>query len=409
LVWLKKAGEQEVSRVPGGAGFGPNVTIVKAGQSVATALTTAGGVYAATGVVQKVAYMLGADWSGVTSPIPAGVELVSAFGPTECWLGAAFTITTDYNLHIVRSLDGLNFENIRAGLTPDHVFAGHGTDDYSGVQDPSLLIYRGKFYCVYDDHSNSIELKVAVSDDLLTWTHLVTLDVSLEVAVNGETAYYDSVWGPNWAIAADGTPHIVAPMIDDDGVEKGYQEGQCSVLRDTYPNSLDPTTWGNPANWAAAGTLILSSTAKIGVGETPVMRTDHNIRVINGRYVLIANSSGTMSCLYKYSSANMRTGWDVIPDTALWDGLHTGEQGVEGQGWCQLADGRWRCYHTRIVNVQGVYGYSIRRADTLTKEIHSLGAPEVINFTGLSTVPGHSNIIRITDPNMIAKIMAATP
>jgi hypothetical protein len=74
LVWLKKAGEQEVSRVPGGAGFGPNVTIVKAGQSVAAAQTAAAVAYAANGP-QVVVAMPGAVWDN-SEPTPTGVSIV---------------------------------------------------------------------------------------------------------------------------------------------------------------------------------------------------------------------------------------------------------------------------------------------------------------------------------------------
>jgi hypothetical protein len=219
-------------------------------------------------------------------------------------------------------------------------------------------------------------------------------------------AVYDSTWGPNWAIGLDGTPHIVIPMIDDDGIEGNPFSSPASIFRDIYPNSLDPTTWGNPANWAAAGTLQLTGGSRIGVDEEFYMRTDHNIRVIDGRYMLIANTYQTLSSLCKYSSANIRTGWNVMPDTWWWDGMHTNEQGIEGQGWCQLADGRWRCYYT-LIDPGPLY--TIRRADSLTKEISSLAASEPINFTGLSVAPTHSNIIRVTDQDMIAKIMAATP
>lgn len=64
-----------MSRVPGGAGFGPNVTLVKAGQSVATAVTAAAAAYAAGGVPQVVLAMPGAVWDNLDAT-PKGVSII---------------------------------------------------------------------------------------------------------------------------------------------------------------------------------------------------------------------------------------------------------------------------------------------------------------------------------------------
>jgi hypothetical protein len=351
-----------------------NVIDVYDGQSLQTAVTVAAAAgWDADDPGEIRVYDGVADLNYLLPTANTGIRVLAARNGwvREAWVMAAerHAKTTDLNLHILKSHDGVSFKNVKTGAT-DHVFAGKSD---GGVIEPALMYYRGSFYCVYRqgvDHT----LEVAVSADLITWTDLVTLTMVDEDRV--------SVNSPNWFTDSDGSVHILAGLTDEEG---GAQ------LAEIHPDAVDPATWGNAANWSVYTTIDDDQ----GV-PSPVVGLHPAIVKINGVYHLVYGEEGDAGPVWCVS-ASLVTGYALAWDAA--SPYLFGAGTMVAPGIATLADRRQRIYCSSL----GVIYY----IETVGDDLNSWGALTAATLVGCTPAMDHGKAIRVTDPTAIALIMSA--
>jgi len=318
-----------IKRNPATQVYGPNVLIVKSGQSVAAAVTKAAAAYAAGGDPQQIITGPGVPDNWNVSP--AGVRTGSLDSlAAPLWLMTGHDRSEGFQtswerLHAWVSGDGLAW----SPLAPRGLW-----HPPNAGRDYSIIRWKDKWYATYGFPGGSLQetsFGVASSSDLVTWTE--------EKVVEVWGGVFGSWWAPEWFIdPANGSLHIFLTGMDNDTI--GYR-----AIWEIHP--IDPDTLSG--SWSDR-VLIDPFT-----GAT-VSYIDPFVVYRNGQYHIWVKNDDTD--LIQYASSSSLTSGYTLTTTGDWAGFGSG---IEAPSIVQLPDGRWRLYVDK--EGTGIY-YSETDGDT---------------------------------------------
>lgn len=285
--------------------------------------------------------------SGSTEIRDKGIYLASSF---------AFA---NYRLFISTSPDGLIWTPARGSYL--YVAA-------TGLRDPSIVHYAGRFWIAYTAANGPADTEtafgIAQSLDLVNW-NLVT---SPNPGVSGE----NRVWAPEWFVDSDGSIHILMAVSADGGTTFGIYE--------LHPTNSDLTAWSN-------GTLLTWSSG------TPSDPIDPFVVKIGSTYHLFY-SHGSSTQYVEYSTASALTGPYTVVGSGNWAGWSSG---LEGESLVQVNASTWRIY---LDAGTGTMYYS-----ESTNNFSSWSAKTTVNqFFGMQ----HPTIIRSFSFDVLKKAVLAS-
>lgn len=229
----------------------------------------------------------------------------------EIWVAASYAGLARLDGFVFISSDGANF----IAIGPD---SGTFVPE-TGINDPTVMRWQGRFYMCYGDGPPAWSgvgprVHIAVSDDMVSWSPLVTL-------VLGPVGNSPGLDIPTWIIDPQG-PAITAI------------NSARNVLC-VRPISPSPDTWSDPNNWQEAVALKDASDNTLSQGNTYVVYKD-------GTYYMAFNDTGWAG--YKTrTSQSLTTGWSAPTTVTLGGGeANNGDT----QPLVLKADGRFRWYAT---------------------------------------------------------------
>jgi hypothetical protein len=206
----------------------------------------------------------------------------------------------DEKLSVYTSTDGLNFR----------LLANTGYGGPTGVlRDPTIMKHSdGKYYIAHTTNSwttTSNNFAIASSTDLVTWTHLVTVDA--------QVANVQHTWAPEWFKDSDGSINIIVSIDTNTAAFRPYK---FTAMDGTL------TRWGAPT--------------PIGIQPNYI---DTFIVRIGGTYHAIAKNETTK--YIEHATAPSLTGPWTWVGTGDWAGWGSGK---EGPALFQLDSGQWRLF-----------------------------------------------------------------
>lgn len=216
----------------------------------------------------------------------------------------------DEKLWIYTSSDAVNFS----------LYSATGYGGPTGVvRDPSIMKYTdGKYYIAHTIQSwntSSTAFAIAVSSDLINWTHLTTVNAG----VSG--TYY--TWAPEWFIEGS-TVRIIVSLSPQGSSFKPYLfTAQNSAL----------TSWSGPVD--------------LGIGTNHI---DTFVVKSGNTYHAFVKDESTK--YVEHATATNLTGPWTWAGTGNWAGWGSG---LEGQCVLQLADGTWRIYPDNYSSGSGLW------------------------------------------------------
>jgi len=210
----------------------------------------------------------------------------SASALQPLWVAAAYPgeggtgETTRVRAFVFISRDGRDFISV-------------GPDDgvlvpQRGINDPTVLWWRGKYYMCYSDgssgwDSNPPTIHIVQSDDLVAWTPVVSIAVGSQSGDN-------IVNIPTWVVDGIGPAVVYVPNSTH------YVE----VIR---PNSANPSAWGSSSNWSSPVAITDASATTLVQGNT-------FIAYKAGTYYMAFNDVGWQG-YKKRTSSSLLSGWSA--------------------------------------------------------------------------------------------------
>lgn len=245
------------------------------------------------------------------SPMSPRLLRPKAAEARELYVAAAYSGLGRLNGFVFISNDGANF----IAIGPDN-----GTFvPETGINDPTIMRWQGRFYMCYGDGPPGWDgvgprVHVAVSDDMVSWSPVVTL-------VLGEVAPSPGVNIPNWVIDPQGPAIMV-----------GDYPHQVLCVR---PASPSPSTWGNSANWQEPVAIKDANNETLIQGNTYIVYKA-------GTYYMAFNDVSWNG--YKTrTSQSLTTGWSAATTITLGD---SEASNGDTQPLVLRADGGFRLYAT---------------------------------------------------------------
>jgi hypothetical protein len=139
------------------------------------------------------------------SLLAAGAIATTANAATTRYVFPAFTNSSQSNMNVYTSSDGLNFKVLKANAyTPP-----------SGlVRDPSIIKSGSTYFIVYTNNWTGHSFGVASSTDLKTWRYVTTVNVGV--------ANVQETWAPEFFVDADKSINVIVslstqPLSADNG------------------------------------------------------------------------------------------------------------------------------------------------------------------------------------------------
>lgn len=270
-------------------------------------------------------------------------------------------------LGLWKSMDGVNFTNLKADGSYLHTLPVSDPQKY--IVDRSILYYRGKWYCAYfTGVESNRNLGLLVSSDLITWTDLVADGPLL---VGDETN--SSIWCPKWFVDSTGKVYVLYIKV----------LAETSQYIDAIsPVSMDPSTWDTKAGWGSPVTIDDNN-------NTDIDSLDCDIIKLDGTYHLIQKNESNGAMQHRVS-ASLLTGY-TTSDVLDWAGWSSGEQ----PSLVRMANGGVRIYYSKDMT-------TIYYSDNFDGTMNSWTTPAPIDVDTFT--PTHGQVIRITDPALIAYI-----
>lgn len=207
-------------------------------------------------------------------------------------------------------------------VTSAQEYAGHNSPTY-GVRDPSVKRFNGKFIMaatkalVNNYLGPSTEFQIAVSNDLLTWTHLALVPSGVPNTTQ--------CWAPDLFIDLDGKMYVYYSVSAD-----GLGSFQ------TYVRRCEDTTG---AVWSAPVPVV---------GLPSPKAIDATVDRYGDKYVLFVKDESAKQICRAWSESPL--GPFVMDRTGTW--LDTGPE-VEGPDLIRLPDGRYRLYYDHYQPMPG--------------------------------------------------------
>ncbi|WP_422768818.1 RICIN domain-containing protein [Plantactinospora sp. WMMC1484] len=181
------------------------------------------------------------------------------------------------------------------------------------LRDPSIINHNGRYYVAHTVQSwttNSTYFNIASSTDLLTWTHVAS--------VNSGIADTRFVWAPEFFVEGN-TVRVIASVA----------QTTCSSCFRPYVYTAQDSSlrsWSGPAQMGGLGTNYI---------DTFVVRSGNT-------YHAFVKNETSKYIEHWTSTASLTSGW--TSRGALWS------SGYEGPALVQLENGSWRIYVDRYTN-----------------------------------------------------------
>jgi hypothetical protein len=236
------------------------------------------------------------------------------------------------------------------------------------VRDPSIVSYHGRYYVAHTNVSFGVSttFSVAVSDDLISWSHVIDVDMTSIVGVA-------HVWAPEWFIDDDGSLYIFVSCNTNAGDPVGGFK-----LYEVHPTSEDFLSWSVPAE--VTGTGLRSS------------MVDPFVVKFNGKYHIWYKYSGDEHVEYM-SSDNLISDY-TITESGDWAGWGSG---LEGSSLVRIDYKTWRIYFDKYTE-QGIY--------------YSESVDDWANWTAKALItapftPAHPTVIQSRDLDLFRDLLNA--
>jgi hypothetical protein len=268
----------------------------------------------------------------------------------------AFTNSSESNLYVYTSPDARNFTLLRGpAYTPP-----------SGlIRDPSVLRHSdGRYYVVYTTNWTGTEFGIASSVDLLTWTFVRNVPVSVPGIVN--------TWAPEWFVdPADGSVNVIV--------------------------SLSTTSYANfrPYRFRALNTGFSAWAAPVVLGGIGPNYIDTFVVRAGSTYHAFVKNETTK--YLEHAVATRLDGPYTFVGTGNWAGWGSG---IEGPALSQQDDGTWRIY---------MDGYTAGHYYTATSTDLNTWSARTDVGGGLSGFIRHGTVLRetVTTPDPFASTAVA--
>lgn len=226
------------------------------------------------------------------------VTITKATALSSRYTFTVFTNSSQSNMYIYQSSDGLNFTQLAASAyTPP-----------SGlVRDPSIILYNGIYYVTYTTNWTGNTLGIATSTDRVHWTFLENVTLS-------STVY--ETWAPEWfKDPSNGSINIIVNLNSTNAGDSNFIPQKLTALNSSL------TSW--------SGLTPLA-------GLSPNYIDSFIIKVGNTYHAFVKNE--TTKYIEQATSTNL-TGPYTFVGTGNWAGWGNN---VEGPALYQLDNGTWR-------------------------------------------------------------------
>jgi hypothetical protein len=282
----------------------------------------------------------------VAALVATPVVATSASAASTRYVFTAFTNSSQSNMYVYTSTDGLNFSTLKANAyTPP-----------SGlVRDPSVLKVGSKYFIVYTNNWTGSSFGVASSTNLTTWTYVTTVNVG--VSGTQET------WAPEFFVDTDGSVNVIVSLS---------------------PNALSSDSGFRPYRLKATNTALTSwsSATALSGGYAGANYIDTFIVRYAGYYHAFSKNESTKYIEHARSTA--LGGPYTFVGTGNWAGWGAV---LEGPALTHLDSGTWRIY------MDGYSQHKYFYADS--SNLTTFGAKKEIPG-GLSGVVRHGTVLHET-------------
>lgn len=241
--------------------------------------------------------------------------LLKASALQPLWVAAAYPgeggtgETTRVRAFVFISRDGREFISVGPDdgvLVPER-----------GINDPSVLSWRGKYYMCYSDgssgwDSNPPTIHIVQSTDLVAWTPVVSIAVGSQ--------------------SGDNIVNIPTWVVDDTGPAIVYVPNSTHYVEVIRPNSTNASAWGSSSNWSSPVAITDASATTLVQGNT-------YIAYRAGTYYMAFNDVG-WDGYKKRTSSSLLSGWSAA--SAL--GVGTEADYGDTLPLVITSDGKFRAY-----------------------------------------------------------------
>ncbi len=235
------------------------------------------------------------------------IALLGAIGttPVAHAAGAVYTFTvftnsSQSNMNVYQSTDGLNFKLLAASAyTPATGY----------LRDPSITRIGSRYYVTYTDNTftnNNSTFGIAYSTDLIHWTFLASVHMP---------AGTFKTWAPEWFKDSDGSINIIVNLNRTNSGDSNFIPHKLTALNSSL------------TSWSAATPLT-------GIGPNYI---DTFPVKIGGTYHVFVKNETTK--YIEHATATQLGGPYTFVGTGNWAGWGNN---LEGPALYQLDDGTWR-------------------------------------------------------------------
>lgn len=200
--------------------------------------------------------------------------------------------------------------------------------DGTALRDPSILYRHGKYWICYTnvttgavDHN---EFKIISSEDLVTWTHVLTVDCS---SVAGPPNVGARVWAPEWYVDNNDTVYIfVSIKPNAAGNHAAYYLTAQNDAMTSFTNPTLVTLNGGPTDWIDAFIFKIGSTYYMWYKDEVTNHIEYATATSAiGPYTTQENGDWAGwgaglegPCVIRINDTTIRVYFDKYPTSGLW-------------------------------------------------------------------------------------------
>ncbi len=275
----------------------------------------------------------------------------TAHASTSLYTFTVFTNSSQSNMYVYQSNDGLNYYQASAGVAY--------TPPSGLVRDPSIMHYTdGLYYMTYTTNWTGNTIGIASSSDRINWTFLENVTLP-------STIY--ETWAPEWFIDTDGSVNIIVNLNSTNSGDSNFIPSKITALDSQL------STWSTPTPLAGLSPNYID-TFLVKIGST--------------YHAFIKNET---TKYIEHAIATNLTGPYTFEGTGDWAGWGNN---LEGPAIFQLDNGNWRIFMDGYISGSYYYSDSADGFQTWT--------PKAQLADGLSGFVRHGTVLRETNSNISA-------
>jgi Glycosyl hydrolases family 43 len=248
-------------------------------------------------------------WLALCSTIALAILMVGAIGTPQAAHAASpalytftsFTNSSQSNLYVYQSSDGLNFHALAAPAT--------FTSPTGYLRDPSITRIGSRYYVAYTDNTfanDNHTFGIAYSTNLINWTFLTSVTMPSGTF---------KTWAPEWFKDTDGSINIIVNLNRTNSGDSNFIPHLVTALNSSL------------TSWSAATPLA-------GIGPNYI--DAFPVKIGNTYHIFTKNET---TKYIEQATASKLGGPYTFVGTGNWAGWG---QYLEGPALYQLDDGTWR-------------------------------------------------------------------